>query len=248
MGKRKKSQKGKSKSLFPHQLTISACPSNRKERIITDAGFESIDCQLALQYFPLEEIFNYWEYAIDLSDIEAEDEVEKFEELMNSTDYYSFSQEKQQQLLNSIITQFSWLPPSLDIATARAVYGNNYRWVKAIAIHDRYDGLFDIDSYETEAINLGLYLKQEIGNPNLSVINDNKHAVSSVNGIISCEPWFLKEFVKFTQENKPTVFWSPRKFVKQADRLSIRDATRIFTPDDDLFEPDYDEYYELSLK
>lgn len=248
MGKRKKSKKGKSKSKFPHQLTISACPSNLEEQIITDAGFESVDYQLALQYFPLEEIFNYWEYAIDLSDIEADDEVEKFEELMNSTDYYSFSEEKQQQLLNSIIAQFSWLPPSLDIATARAVYSLDYKWVKAIAICDRYDGQLYIDSYETEAINLGLYLKQEIGNPNLSVINDNKHAVSSVNGIISCEPWFLKEFVEFTKENKPTVFWSPRKFVKQADRLSIRDATRVFSPDDELFEPDYDEYYELGLE
>ena len=244
MGKRKKSQKGKSKSLFPHQLTISACPSNRKERIITDAGFESIDCQLALQYFPLEEIFNYWEYAIDLSDVESEDEVEKFEELMNSTDYYSFNEEKQKELLNSITTQFSWLPLSLDIATARAVY-EDYKWVKAIAIQERYYGLDYIDSYETEAINLGLYLKQEIGNPNLSVINDNKHAVSSVNGIISFEPWFLKEFIKFVKENKPTVFWSPRKFVKQADRLSIRDATRVFSPDDELFEPNYDEYYEF---
>ena len=227
MGKRKKSKKGKYKFKFPHQLTISACPSNRKERIITDAGFESVDYQLALQYFPLEEIFNYWEYAIDLSDIEAEDEVDKFEELMNSTAYYSFSEEKQKELLNSIITQFDWLPPALDIDTARAVY-EDYKWVKAIAIQERYYGIDYIDSYETEAINLGLYLKQEIGNPNLSVINDNKHAVSSVNGIICFEPWFLKEFVEFTKENKPTVFWSPRKLVKQADRLSIHDTTRVF--------------------
>ena len=85
---------------------------------------------------------------------------------------------------------------------------------------------------------MGLYLKQAIGNPNLSVINDNKHAVSSVNGIISCEPWFIKEFVEFSAENQPTVFWSPRKDVKEADRLRISEATRVFSSDDELFEPD----------
>ena len=162
MSKRRKSKKGKAKSKFPHELTIAACHSNLEEQIITDAGFDSIDYLLALQYFPLDEIFNYWECYLDFSEIDA-DEVESFEELAN---------------------------------------------------------------------------------PNLSIINDNKHAVSAINGIISFDRYFLKDFLEFTKENQPKVFWSPRKYVKEADRLSIHKATKIFAPDDDLLELelDYDEF------
>lgn len=43
MRRGKNSKKGKVKSKFPHALTIYGCPSSKEERIITDAGFESID-------------------------------------------------------------------------------------------------------------------------------------------------------------------------------------------------------------
>lgn len=238
MVKRRKSKKGKAKSKFPHQLTIYGCPSQKEAMIITDAGFERIDYQSALKYFSLEEMFNYWEYYLDFEDIEAQSEVEKFEKFAN-TDYYHFEESEQQEFLELLISQFAWLPPLLDVATARAVYSLDYRWVKIIALVERYDGQFYIDSYETEAIRLGLYLKKELGLPNLSVINDNKHAVANINGIISFERSFLKDFLEFTQENKPEVFWSPREFVRQADRLSIYEATKIFAPDDELFELDY---------
>ncbi len=237
--KRRKSKKSK----FPHQLTIHGCPSRKEERIVTDAGFESIDYQLALKYFSLDEIFNYWECYVDFEDIELEAEIEQFEALAN-TNYYFFSEPKQQEFLNLLIDQFSWLPRLFDIATARSVYGLDYRWVKIIALQQRYQGLDYIDGYEAEAIRLGLYLKKELNNPNLSIINDNKHAVAHINGIFSFERSFLKDYLASIQENPPQVFWSPRKSVKLADRLSIHEATKIFIPDDNLEEDD-DYFYEI---
>ncbi len=219
------------KSKFPHQLTIHGCPYKKEQRIITDAGFERIDYQLALKYFSLEEIFNYWECYLDFEDIEAEAEIEKFSELAN-TNYYSFSEQKQQEFLTLLISQFDWLPTSFDVATARAVYSLDYRWVKIIALLERYDGLSYIDSYEAEAIRLGLHLKKELNSPDLSVINDNKHAVAESNGIFSFDGSFLKDYLASIKENPPEVFWGPRKSVKLADCLSIHEATRIFVPDD----------------
>ena len=173
--------KRRKKSKFPHQLTIHGCPSKKGERIITDAGFERLNYQLVLQYFSVEDIFNHWEYYLNFEDMGTEAEIEQFEELANSN-YYSFSEEKQQEFLLSLISKFSWLPTCFDVATARAVYGSDYRWIKVLALQERYDGLDYIDCYETEAIRLGLCLKKELNNPNLSVINDNKHAVADING------------------------------------------------------------------
>ena len=233
MRRRKKSKKGKSKSKFPQELTIYGCPSRKESRIITDAGFESIDYQLALQYFSLEEIVNYWELTSDFLSRESEEEIEKFEELV-SANYSGFSEAKQKEFVELIMRQFSGIPTLLDVATARAVYNLEHRWIKILALLKRTEIELYIDSYETEAIRLGLALKKELNDLNLAVINDNKHAVSSINGIISFDPRFLKDFREFIKENKPEVFWSPRKFVNQADRLSIHEATRIFTPDSDF--------------
>lgn len=237
MARAKKSKKSKRKSKFPHQLTISNCSSAEEKRIITDAGFETIDCQSILKYFSLEEVFNYWECYFDFEDVESESEIEQYEQLSN-TNYYSWNAVEQQDFLNSLILQFSWLPTLFDVATARAVYGLEYRWVKVLAPISRYDGLDCIDSYETEAIKLGLALKRELDLPDLSVINDNKHAVANINGIISFDSKFIRDFIDFSQ-GKPEVFWSPRKYVKSADRLGILDATKVFLPDEYLFEEDY---------
>ena len=165
----KRKQK-KRKSKFPTQLTIDACPARRDERIITDAGFERINYQLALQYFSLEEMCYYWECYYDLAELATETELEQFEEVLSNYDY-SFRDRFPQEFLTSLVTQCSWLPTYFDVATAEAVYAKNYRWVKIIALQPRWEGLDYIDSYESEAIRLGLDLKQELENPNLIFIN-----------------------------------------------------------------------------
>ena len=231
----KKKQKPKQRrNKFPTQLTIEACPARRDERIITDAGFETIDYHLALKYFSLEEIFNYWQCYLNFQELASETELEQFEELLSNNDY-SFSDRSAQEFCTLLVAQFSWLPTYFDVATARTVYGTNYRWVKLIALQPRWKGLDYIDSYETEAIKLGLNLKQELEAPNLMVINDNKHAVAEINGLLSCDRSFLKNFLALLPDNPPEVFWGYRKSVKVADSLKIEEATRIFAPDNDDF-------------
>ena len=57
----------------------------------------------------------------EIEDLKAEAEIEKFSELAN-TNYYSFSEQKQQEFLTLLISQFDWLPTSFDVATARACF------------------------------------------------------------------------------------------------------------------------------
>ena len=225
MVKRKKSQKKRTlKFQFPDELTIYSCPEGEETQIITDAGFESIDYGIALKYFTLPEIIAYWESIIDFSDIESHAEIEQFEALM-SINCSSFSEIKSQEFIKDLITQFSWLPDLVDVALAKAVCGIKHKWLKVLTLLPRIDGQYYIDSFETEAIWLGLALKKEINESDLSVINDNQNAVSDINNILSRNNTSIIE-----KDNKPEVFWSPRNFVFQADRLKIQEATKIFAP------------------
>ena len=231
MVKRQKSQQKRTLQFqFPDELTIYSCPSGEETQIITDAGFESIDYGIALKYFTLSEIIAYWESIIDFSDIESEAEIEQFEALI-SMDCSCFSEIKSQEFIEDLITQFSWLPDLVDVALAKAVCGIKYKWIKVLNLLPKIDGQYYIDSFETEAIWLGLALKKEINESNLSVINDNQNAVSDINHILSQNHTSILE-----KNQNPEVFWSPRNFVFQADRLKIQEATKIFAPNVDFEE------------
>lgn len=141
----------------------------------------------------------YWESIIDFSDTETEAEIEQFEALMD-INCASFSEIKSQEFIKDLITQFSWLPDSIDVAVAKAVCGIKHRWIKVLALLPRIDGEYYIDSFETEAIWLGLALKKEMNESDLSVINDNQNAVSHINNIL------IRHSTSVTKkENQPEV-------------------------------------------
>lgn len=144
---------------------------------------------------------------------------------MISIRYSSFSEITSPEFVKDLIEQFSWLPNVVDVALAKAVCGIKHKWIKVLALLPRIDGEYYSDSFETEAIWLGLALKKEMNESDLSVINDNQWAVSHINNILIRDSTSVIE-----KENKPEVFWSPRDFVIQADRLKIQEATKIFAP------------------
>jgi len=229
--KRKKKGKKSRKSHFPHFLSLNNSQLAKlavNDSIITDAGFDIIDYDLALKYFNFEEILNWWELTIDFSELE-ENELETWDNLL-PPDVYSLQHEELLKIIQQLISHFEFLPKKIDIATARAFLDSQYKWVKILNISDRYDSLDYIDMYEAEAIKLGLFMKQELGDKELLIINDNKHAVAHVSGhrFYTCE-WNDDEM-----EKSSDILWAPRKIVELADKLTVYEATRIFSPDDDL--------------
>lgn len=217
--KKRKSKRNK-KSNFPSILTFTDCELIIDDFIVTDAGFDSISYELALLYFSLEDIINWWESIIDYDEL-TEDEAELWDNI-SSYNYYS-------KTLNylEIINQYEFIPKQISVVTARAVFSPDYQWVKIIDIIDKEDILEQIDRYEEEAIKLGLKMRAELKDENLVIINDNKHAVAYINGCSFYVP--DSDF-----QNELKVVWTPRKNVKIADKLTVEEATKIFTPDDDL--------------
>lgn len=55
----------KKKSKYPSRLTFTGCQLVTGEIIITDAGCDEIDYDLALSYFDIYEILDWLEYFID---------------------------------------------------------------------------------------------------------------------------------------------------------------------------------------
>lgn len=231
--KRAKKKKRK-KSKFPHFLTIAGSQSTISDGIITDAGFDSIDYELALSYFSSEEIIYWWESIIDFSELE-DDEFEAWENILPSN-FYSLQTQDKLTIFQEIINQFEFIPKKVSVATARAVFNSEYQWVKIISIIDKYEVETYIDSYEQQAIQLGLKMKQELADEDLLIINDNKHAVASMSGY----PVYMWDWIDDLKENKSDIVWAPRKTVKIADKLTVAEATKIFAPDDDLDSVEYE--------
>jgi hypothetical protein len=236
MGRRKKHKK-KSKNTFPNHLNIAFNRSSFTNFIVTDAGFDKIDSELAAEYFSLDDIFSHWEYFMYADEID-EEELEAFDRIISSS-YSCYDTQKSLEVLQGLVSQFEWLPRQLDIVTARAVFDLEHQWVQVITLIDRWEGEICFDSYEAEAIRLGLRLKQELGDENLAIVNDNQYAVAELNQINSSFWRFMPDFFALEAEQiAPQVFWSPRKFLKSADRLTIEHATKVFHPEH-LWEDDF---------
>lgn len=78
-------------------------------------------------------------------------------------------------------------------------------------------------------------MRKESGNENIVIINDNKQAVADING------WsFFMSSKDFENESK--VVWTPKKNVKIADKLTVEKATKVFSPDEDFDDENYDDY------
>lgn len=221
--KKRKSKKDK-KSKFPSILTFTDCELIIDDFIVTDAGFDTISYELALLYFTIEDIINWWEFIIDFDDL-TEAECELWDNILPHN-YYEKKLDYQ-EMFNQIINQFEFIPKQVSVATARAVFNSEYQWVKIIDIIDKYDIIQNIDNYEEEAIKLGLKMRTELEDENLVIINDNKHAVANINSY----SFYMSDY---DFQNKLKVVWTPRKSVKIADKLTVGEATKIFTPDDDF--------------
>jgi len=229
--KKRKNKKNK----YPSRLTLIGCQFVTDEIIVTDAGCDEIDYDLVLSYFDIYEIFDLLESFINYEELE-EEEAEKWEQISNS--YYRDKLDPQ-TIINDILNTYQWIPRKITIATARAVFNPDYQWVKIIATIDKEYMLDNIDQYELEAIKLGLMMRKELGNENIVIINDNKHAVAQINGW----SFFMSDFISHKDfENESKVVWTPRKNVRIADQLTLEEATKIFSPNDDFDDENYDDY------
>lgn len=235
MTRKNKKNKKNRKSKYPSSLTFTGCQFVTDEIIVTDAGCDEIDYDLALSYFHIYEILDWLEYFIDYEELE-EEEAEKWEQISNS--YYRDKLDPQ-TIINDILNTYQWIPRKITIATARAVFNPDYQWVKIIATIDKEYMLDNIEQYELEAIKLGLMMRKELGNENIVIINDNKHAVAQINGW----SFFMSDFISHKDfENESKVVWTPRKNVRIADQLTLEEATKIFSPNDDFDDENYDDY------
>jgi len=227
MGKRRSKKQKKTK--FPHQITFIGCEFPVDDFIVADAGFDTIDYELALSCFDIETIINWWECYFDIEDL-TDDQFTEWEQIFtgNYSKYYDKPSDFQ-EIINNAINQFNFLPKELGVATARAVFNPDYQWVKIITLIDKYDLIDNIDYYELEAIKLALKMRAELDDENIVIINDNKHAVADITGNRFYDFYDDNNF-----ENNLKVVWASRKNVKLADQLTIKEATKIFTPDDDL--------------
>lgn len=231
--KKRKSKKDK-KSKFPSILTFTDCELIIDDFIVTDAGFDTISYELALLYFTIEDIINWWESIIDFDDL-TEAEWELWDNIL--PDNYYKKDLDYQIILNEIINQCEFIPKQVSVATARAVFNSEYQWVKIIDIIDKYEIERYIDSYEAEAIKLGLKMRTELTDENLVIINDNQYAVANINS----HSFYMSDY---DFKNKLKVVWTPRKSVKIADKLTVGKATKIFSPDDNFDDfNDFDETF-----
>lgn len=127
----------------------------------------------------------------------------------------------------------------MDVVTAKAVFNSEYKWIKVITLIDRWQVGMYIDSYEKEAIELGLQLKKELGNENLIIVNDNQHAVAEVNGMSYYQWELMEDFLNIRDEKESfEILWSPREFVREAHKLTIDKATKVFDPDEIWWDED----------
>ena len=217
------------KSGFPHFLRLYN--RSKSSVIITDAGHDQISYELALQFFDFETIFE-WLCSYDYED---DDQCFILSELEPELPYryQSKSQEEILKIIEKLLMTYDWLPQEVAVLTAKAIY-QEQRWLMLIDLDYQLtycQGEQCFDGYEEKAIQLGNHLKEELGDDSLIVVNDNQSAVKTMNGF-SFDVWLLdKEWAKELAKKTYSVLWAERNFVRQADRLKVQEANRIFSPD-----------------
>ncbi len=237
MKKKKKPKTGKkSKKNFLDGLRLQSTKAKQNqgfELIVTDAGFDIIDLELANECFDYYEILNWWEMGLDWEEIDLSPE--EFEQLTPT--YIDIDNlEVTKQVLEDLLSKYDWLPREFEVVTAKAFYNLEYQWVKILKLSYGYEEQNNFEYYEENAIQLGKFLKQQLERDNLLIINDNQNAVVTANGIPHFYKWdkfIFKEIEKQLINNSSIdIFWMPRKHVKLAHNLRINPATKIFFPDE----------------
>lgn len=161
---------------------------------------------------------------------------------IDKTQLYNYLEKYDQELLEEKLEEIKEIEEiedtedteTIQIITARAVYANYY-WIQIITLMpDDRDFTDDmITQYEETAIQLGLAMRDYIGDDYLIVINDSQHAVGNFHGWGCLPP--IKEIIKEKKEQlkqkSPIVLWAERKCVKPADRLKLHQATKVFGSD-----------------
>lgn len=147
MSRKKKKHK---KNKYPSRLTFVGCQLVTDEIIVTDAGCDEIDYDLALSYFDFYEIFNWLESCIDYTELEEEEE-EKWEEISKS---YYHEKLAPQMIINNILNTYQYIPQKITIAIARAVFNHDYQWGKIIGIVDKEYMLENIEHHELQGIKM----------------------------------------------------------------------------------------------
>ncbi|MCB1777282.1 MAG: hypothetical protein KDI50_07590 [Candidatus Competibacteraceae bacterium] len=102
-------------------------------------------------------------------------------------------------------TARSLYPKTVDIVTARACVGE-HRWIAVVALP--YPAP-NFTAHEQKAIQLGVALRHELAQP-YRIINDNKDAVCAM------------------QRRYSDISWRRRQQVREAHRLSLAQATRLW--------------------
>ena len=225
--KRKINKKKKSKKRFfdnVESCLVPAIDTEGLDCIITDAGFDSLDYKLASKCFDYYEIIDWWSSTLDTEEFSRE--------FPTNVDIYN--PEENKKALEYLVSKYDWLSQEIRVVTAKAFYDLDYQWVEILSLsYGQYEA-DNFDYYEEMAILLGRKLKEELGQENLLILNDNQNAVLSVNGISDYYRW--DKSLPFEEDeivNTPTdVFWIPREQATLAHNLKVERATKIIFPDE----------------
>ncbi len=141
--------------------------------IVTDAGSDVVTYELAFKSFNWEEMTDWWESVLGQ---------EEWEELSAKLpdNIWRLSTNDTQPLIEKLLCEFDWLPQKVNVLTARAVFNEDYKWVKLLTLNcPAFFPLFNscFSQFEAEAIRLGVTMWLELNDENLVIVNDNQEAV-----------------------------------------------------------------------
>ncbi|MGC9527093.1 MAG: hypothetical protein ACP5D7_16300 [Limnospira sp.] len=156
--------------------------ANSDGKIVTDAGWERLTFAEACQYFPAEEIREW--YQQNWQDADLEYLIDDLEIDLDLED---------DEAVERFLETYDWTPTTLEIIVAKAVY-QDHAWARPLVMAWREWDSEIFESYESQALSLGIYMREQL-NLDIPVINDCQKAVIWFSGY-SFVGWQRRRFVK----------------------------------------------------
>jgi len=214
---------------LPKKLSIEGL-----DCVLTYAGWQWIDYQLASEYFEYSQIEFWWEMITDW------EQYGDFYDDFTSSSMKNFDcrkGESNREGVKSMINKYDFLPKKAKVVTVKAFYNSSYKWLKILSFFQPYLEPTNFDYYEAISICLADKLRKELGQENLLIINSNKKAVLGINGLLNYKGEIRfsdPQDINFINRPKTQVFWSPKTQVKLARNMKINQATKLILPSSNL--------------
>lgn len=157
--------------------------TNSDSQIVTDAGWERLTFAEACQYFPAEEIRDWYQQNWENADLEY-----LIDDLEIDLDL------EDDEAVDRFLETYDWTPKTIQIIVAKAVY-QDHAWARPLVMAIPEWDSYLFENHEAQALLLGIYMKEQL-NLEIPVINDCQNAVRCFWGIPELIAWKPRNFVR----------------------------------------------------